>query len=298
MKQKVAVRAIINRGDHLLLLKRSGGRPSIEGKYELPGGSVLYREQPDDAVARYVQEETSLDVRTAKLSDVFTYLDPDDKNTQYTLVLYMVELERPQNRIKLSSKYNKYVWYTKTKSPQATLTESTKLLLGIIQNYDLVQSDKKMASSNKEMLQADAYVVYTDGGSRGNPGPSSAGYVIMNRENEVVDQGGIYLGITTNNQAEYHGVMIGLEKALALGARKVDIRVDSLLVVNQMNGVYKIKNRELWPIHKKIQKLIKKFDKVIFSHIKREFNQVADSMVNKVLDAHKSAKDAESLPKL
>lgn len=298
MKQKVAVRAIINRGDHLLLLKRSGGRPSIEAKYELPGGSVLYGEQPDDAVARYVQEETTLEVRTTKLSDVFTYLDPDDKNTQYTLILYMVELERPQSRIKLSGKYNKYVWYTKTKSPQTTLTESTKLLLGIIQNYDLASSDKKTIAHNKDMLQADAYVVYTDGGSRGNPGPSSAGYVIMNRENEVVDQGGIYLGITTNNQAEYHGVMVGLEKALALGARKVDIRVDSLLVVNQMNGIYKIKNRELWPIHRKIQKLIKKFDKVIFSHIKREFNQVADSMVNKVLDAHKSEKEAESPPRL
>lgn len=292
MKQKVAVRAIINRGDHLLLLKRSGGRPSIEGKYELPGGSVLYGEQPDDALIRYVEEETSLEARTTKLSDVFTYLDPDDKNTQYTLVLYMVELERPQSRIKLSGKYNKYVWHAKTKSAQITLTESTKLLLGIIKNYDLTQSDRKVADSNKEMLQPDAYIVYTDGGSRGNPGPSSAGYVIMNRENEVVDQGGTYLGITTNNQAEYHGVMIGLEKALALGARKVDIRVDSLLVVNQMNGIYKIKNRELWPIHKKIQKLISKFDKVIFSHIKREFNQVADSMVNKVLDEHKAEKDS------
>ena len=290
MKQKVAVRAIVNRGEHLLLLKRSGGRPSIEGRFELPGGNVLYGEQPDDAIARYIQEETSLEVRSVKLSDVFTYLDHDDKNTQYTLILYMVELERPQSRISLGGKYNKYIWYTKSKSPKAELTESTKLLLGIIQNYDLAQSRDGRPSAGKDMLQSDAFVVYTDGGSRGNPGPSSAGYVIMNRENEIVDQGGIYIGITTNNQAEYHGVKIGLEKALALGAKKVDLRMDSLLVVNQMNGTYKIKNRELWPIHKKIQKLIGQFDKVMFSHVKREFNQVADSMVNKVLDEHESEK--------
>src|SRR5690606_18292085 len=98
-------------------------------------------------------------------------------------------------------------------------------------------------------------------------------------------EGGSYLGITTNNQAEYHGVRLGLEKARELGARSVTFHIDSLLVVNQLNGVYVIKNRELWPIHERIKELISQFDKVTFSHVKREFNQKADGMVNKILDA-------------
>ena len=107
----------------------------------------------------------------------------------------------------------------------------------------------------------------------------------MNDREHVVHEGGMYLGITTNNQAEYHGVRLGLEKAIELGARTVDFRIDSLLVVNQMNGMYKIKNRELWPINERIHELVMKFDKVTFTHVKREFNQLADGMVNKILDA-------------
>ncbi len=129
-------------------------------------------------------------------------------------------------------------------------------------------------------------IVYSDGGSRGNPGPSAAGFVIMNDQENVLHEGGMYLGIATNNVAEYHGVRLGLEKALALGVRTVDFRIDSLLVVNQMNGTYQIKNRELWPIYERIKGLTAKFNKVTFSHVRREFNQLADGMVNKILNAH------------
>ncbi len=137
-----------------------------------------------------------------------------------------------------------------------------------------------------ETTNMDHVIIYSDGGSRGNPGPSASGFVIMSAKEHVVHEGGMYLGITTNNQAEYHGVRLGLEKALEMGARTVDFRIDSLLVVNQMNGIYTIKNRELWPIHERIQELVKKFDKVTFTHVKREFNQLADGMVNKILNAH------------
>ena len=129
-------------------------------------------------------------------------------------------------------------------------------------------------------------IIYSDGGSRGNPGPSASGFVVMNEREEVLHQGGMYLGITTNNQAEYHGVRLGLEKALEMGAQTIDFRMDSLLVVNQLNGIYKIKNRELWPIHERIKELVTHFEKVTFSHVHREFNQLADGMVNKILNAH------------
>jgi ribonuclease HI len=108
----------------------------------------------------------------------------------------------------------------------------------------------------------------------------------MDDHENVIHEGGMYLGVTTNNQAEYHGVRLGLEKALEIGAKTVDFRLDSLLVVNQLNNIYQIKNRELWPINERIRELLTKFDKVTFTHVKREFNQLADGMVNKILNAH------------
>jgi ribonuclease HI len=127
--------------------------------------------------------------------------------------------------------------------------------------------------------------LYCDGGSRGNPGPSAGGYVILDMENNVVKSNGKYLGITTNNQAEYHSLKGGLEMALELEARELDVYMDSMLVVNQMKGIFKIKNRELWPIHDAITKLLPGFQSITFTHIPRELNSLADSVVNETLDA-------------
>jgi ribonuclease HI len=130
-------------------------------------------------------------------------------------------------------------------------------------------------------------VVYTDGGSRGNPGPSASGFVVYAADGELLFEGGKYLGLTTNNQAEYQAVRLGLEKALELHAQVVSFRLDSQLVANQLTGVYQIKNRDLWPIHASIKDLITKFKKVTFTHVRREFNKEADAMVNKILDQRK-----------
>ncbi len=127
--------------------------------------------------------------------------------------------------------------------------------------------------------------LYTDGGSRGNPGPSALGYVITDMNDTVLADGGAYLGITTNNQAEYQAVKAGLEACQKMGARTVWIYMDSLLVVNQMKGIFKIKNRDLWPIHEAIRELSKEFESVSFTHIPRELNKKADAKVNETLDA-------------
>ncbi|HSX23650.1 MAG TPA: reverse transcriptase-like protein [Candidatus Saccharimonadales bacterium] len=126
--------------------------------------------------------------------------------------------------------------------------------------------------------------MFADGGSRGNPGPSASGYVLLDMDDKVLTSHGEYLGITTNNQAEYQAVKFGLEDALKRGAREVAVYLDSLLVVNQMNGVFKIRNRELWPIHVAIQELLQRFKKVTFAHVPRELNKLADAEVNKALD--------------
>lgn len=127
--------------------------------------------------------------------------------------------------------------------------------------------------------------LYTDGGSRGNPGPSASAYVIMDMNDVVIKKSGIYQGITTNNQAEYQAVKIGLEEARKIGALEIAIYMDSLLVVNQMKGIFKVKNRDLWPIHEAIKELIKSFKKVTFTHVPRELNKLADAEVNEILDA-------------
>lgn len=291
MKQLISVRAIIRKEDKTLLIKRANGRASILGKYELPGGKIGYGEQPEDALSRYVKDDVGLVVRTAQLFDVITYIDHDDRDIQYTFLLYIVSLGGGGNKVELSQNYDHYQWSSLREVHQDELTESSKLLLGISQQN--VASTKKeelvsLSAAPEETAGANV-IVYSDGGSRGNPGPSASGFVVMNDREDVIHQGGMYLGVTTNNQAEYHGIRLGLEKALELGAKEVDFRMDSLLAVNQLNGIYKIKNRELWPIYERIKELSKKFDKVTFTHVRREFNQLADGMVNKILDAHKDS---------
>jgi ribonuclease HI len=126
--------------------------------------------------------------------------------------------------------------------------------------------------------------LYADGGSRGNPGPSASGFVIMDMDNNIVVKKGVYLGITTNNQAEYQALKFGLEEAARMQAKEVHVFLDSLLVVNQMLGIFKVRNRDLWPIHESVKQLASKFKKVHFTHVPRELNKNADSAVNEALD--------------
>lgn len=292
MKQLISVRAIIRDGGKTLLLRRANGRQTILGNYELPGGKLGYGEQPEDALGRYIKNDLGLHLQTVQLADVLTYIDHDDRDIQYTFILYLASAVSPDT-ITLSESYDRYQWKRIREVEQGSLTESAKLLLGIAeQQVTGVKEGELVEKPIAEKLPDDGshVIIYSDGGSRGNPGPSASGFVIMNAHEEVIHQGGMYLGVTTNNQAEYHGVRLGLEKAGELGAKTVDFRMDSLLVVNQLNGVYKIKNRDLWPISERIRELASGFEKVTFSHVRREFNQLADGMVNKILDAQDTSR--------
>lgn len=132
----------------------------------------------------------------------------------------------------------------------------------------------------------DKVKLFGDGGSRGNPGPSASGYVVLDMEDNVLVDKGVYLGVTTNNQAEYTALKLGLEECQKMGVKEVQVYMDSLLVVNQMKGIFKIKNRDLFPIHENIKELAKKFEKITYSHVPREFNKLADAAVNRALDDH------------
>lgn len=133
------------------------------------------------------------------------------------------------------------------------------------------------------MLLEDAKI-YTDGGSRGNPGNSASAYVICKMDGTVVEKSGSYIGMATNNQAEYFGFLRGLERARELGINKIHLFSDSQLVVNQMNGVYKIKNQELLPIYQDTKAVADGFERITFNYVPRELNKTADAEVNRILD--------------
>lgn len=126
--------------------------------------------------------------------------------------------------------------------------------------------------------------LYADGGSRGNPGPSATGFALLDMNDQTVVISGTYLGVTTNNQAEYQSLKMGLEEARRRGVRRVHVYMDSLLVINQMKGVFKVRNRDLWPIHEAIKAMLPDFESVSFAHVPRELNKIADAAVNEALD--------------
>jgi ribonuclease HI/ADP-ribose pyrophosphatase YjhB (NUDIX family) len=283
MNQRIAVRALIKKDEKVLLLRRASGRQSIYGKYELPGGRIEYDEQPEDALSRHISEQTRLVPQTIQLSDVLTYIDHDNRDIQYAIVFYLVSIGSVELSVSLGVGYDHYVWRKSSSIQQEHVTDLTHMLLNIHDKAPSLFVTSKISDSDNN-TSLDKLTIYSDGGSRGNPGPSAAAFVVIDAEGNLLAEGGAYLGITTNNQAEYHGVHLGLEKARELGVKAADFRLDSLLVVNQLNGAYVIRNRELWPIHERIRALVSQFDKVTFRHVKREFNQRADSLVNKILD--------------
>ena len=127
--------------------------------------------------------------------------------------------------------------------------------------------------------------LFTDGGSRGNPGPAAYGYVLEAEDGTVLDARGEAIGVATNNAAEYRALLAGLVRAADAGIAELEVVSDSELLVKQMRGEYRVKNaalRELWG---EAQSLVLRFDRVVFSAVRREENELADRLVNEALDA-------------
>lgn len=128
-------------------------------------------------------------------------------------------------------------------------------------------------------------LINTDGGARGNPGPAGIGVVIRDESETIIFEHGAYIGEQTNNFAEYSALIKALETARDLGGTDLLVRMDSELIVKQMQGLYKIKEPTLQELAGKVLKLKSNFKSVVFTHIRREFNKDADRMVNQALDA-------------
>jgi ribonuclease HI len=131
---------------------------------------------------------------------------------------------------------------------------------------------------------ADRFTLRTDGGARGNPGPAGAGFVLEDEGGAIVRSGGRFLGVATNNVAEYEALIWGMRTADAHGVRRLRVCADSELVVKQLNGAYRVKNEGLKPLFAKASALLKHFESVDVVHVRREHNAAADALANEAMD--------------
>ena len=135
-------------------------------------------------------------------------------------------------------------------------------------------------------------VVHVDGGARGNPGPAAAAAVVSAPDGRVLDESAVTLGHATNNVAEYRGLLLGLERAAALGADEVEVVNDSELVAKQVDGAYKVKSADLRPLHEQARELLRGFERWSIRSVPRAQNAAADALVNRALDGEEIAPTA------
>jgi ribonuclease HI len=160
----------------------------------------------------------------------------------------------------------------------------------VASSFALNQQTMMKTPNPKSQISNPDYVIYTDGGSRGNPGPSAAAYVIADDRSKLLTQGGIFLGTTTNNVAEYQAVLIGL-KAIIQHRQDHPLKLhffgDSELIIRQLSGIYKIKQPHLIKLHQAIVELLSHHRiTAVFNYIPRAQNSAADALVNQILDKH------------
>ena len=131
--------------------------------------------------------------------------------------------------------------------------------------------------------RVDELTLYCDGGSRGNPGPAAFGAYITLADGQAVEVKG-FLAHSTNNVAEYNGLLAALRWAVKYGIRTLHVRADSELLVKQMKGIYRVKNPGLLPLYEDAKRLAREVGTVTFEHVRREFNKDADRLCNEAMD--------------
>lgn len=207
----------------------------------------------------------------------------NDFEEAFSFVKKVAEIARKLNHHpKIVNNYNTVeLWLTTHSEGGVTTEKDEKFASEVDDIFDMKQK--------KTEFKLEAAKLYTDGGSRGNPGPSALGYAIFDTSDKVIEKNSRYLGVATNNQAEYQALKEGLEASLILGVKEVSVFMDSLLVVNQLKGLYKVKNVDLRPVNQSVQRILKEFKSYTLTHIPREQNSIADGMVNECLDEVKNS---------
>jgi len=283
MKQRIRVVGILKRDGDVLLMKRRTGRSIEPVFWELPTGKIKFGEQPEEAMARTAMEYLGVEVKEVKLKDVVTFLAFADASRMANLYIVYELLIGETVKIKPNERYSAYKFTNRDDFSKVRVNEATSAVL------DLENERTEISLSGVGNIRGavNGATVYVDGGSRGNPGPAGIGYYIIGENGEVLRRGGEFIGFATSRVAEYYALKEGVEQAIELGLKNVKFIGDNLMMINQMNGVYKIKNRDLLPIYADIRKLIAdNFEAVTFEHVKRESNSQADREVNLAIDRH------------
>lgn len=289
MKQRIRVTAICKKDDEVLLLKRAGGR--VEGgmpNFELPQGKIIFGEQPEEAMTRVIYENIGAQATSVQLVDAVTFTNLEGASELGNLYI-VYEVKIANDNIKITNeRYSAYKWIKMSEAGVLSLEGASEMVLQIIATKAGTPSTRilQVGEGAQVLPASDFATIYTDGGSRGNPGPSGLGYYIIGPDGKELKRGGEFLGFSSSRLAEYYGLKEGLEQAIELGLKKVHFKSDSLMMVNQMNGVYKVKNQDLMQVHADVLKLLENLEAYSFSHIPRGQNVEADTEVNKVIDAN------------
>ncbi len=275
MKQRIRVVAIIRNENGVFILKRYRGRSEAPVFWELPTGKIEFGEQPEESITRTLSEYVGLSVSSIKLKDVVTFLAPEGASQLSNLyIVYEVSVfgdihPEPHDR------YSAYKFIKDTSSVH--LNEASLTVLEI-------ENGKVSESRVSPRGAANSATVYVDGSSRGNPGAAGIGYYIVGENGQLIKRGGNFIGFATSRVAEYYAMKEGIEQAIELGFKSVRFVSDSLMVVNQLNGIFQIKNHDIMPIYADIQELLKQFEVVAFTHVPRTQNAAADKEANLAID--------------
>lgn len=277
MKQRIRTVAIIRNENGVLILKRNRGRSEAPVFWELPTSKIKFGEQPEEAMVRHLSEYLGVSVSSMKIKDVITFLALEGASRLSNLyIIYDVSIRR-DSKLNPKDRYTAYKFIKEIPSPGVNLNEASISVLEITESR-IVKSHFSARDS------VNAVSVYVDGASRGNPGPSGIGYRILSTSGSNIEQGGEFIGFATSRVAEYYALKKGIERCLELGINAAHFYSDSLMVVNQMNGIFAVKNRDILPIYDSIQKLLERFDSISFTHISRSSNHIADYEANLAID--------------
>ena len=279
--------AICKKDGDILLLKRAGGRmDGAEIDFELPTGKIIFGEQPEEAMARVLYENTGVQTASMQLMDVVTFTNLVGSSQLGSLyIVYEVRLGE-ESPIKMTSeRYSSYKWTPLTDTTNLPLDEATMMVLQITSTKGVEVKPKLRQIGGEQVApESDTATVYTDGASRGNPGPSGIGYYIIGADGRELKRGGEFLGMSNSRLAEYYGLKEGIEQAIELGLKRVSFISDNLMMVNQMNGVYKVKNQDLMQVYFDVLELLKNLESYSFTHVPRSQNKEADEEANRVID--------------
>ena len=277
MKQRIRVVGIIRNSDGVLVLKRNRGRSEAPVFWELPTGKISFGEQPEEAMVRSLAENVGLSATSLKLKDVVTFMALEGSSQLSNLyIVYEVQVPdgaKPDPR----DRYTAYKYLRDPIAAGVKLNEATMMVFEIENGHINISKVSPRDTANSA-------TVYVDGASRGNPGPSGVGYVVVSETGEVLKQGGEFIGFATSRVAEYYALEEGMKVAIDMGLKSVRFVTDSLMVANQMNGIFQIKNQDILPIYEDVQKLLDDFEVVDFSHVPRSQNVTADREANSAID--------------